>query len=66
MKKTTPASTHEWQTLNLLNVDLAASISGGNTGPATDVTKTTMPVYSTSSSESPATPGGNGGRPPVG
>jgi hypothetical protein len=64
MKKTQPSFNNNLPALNVLSVELAAAVAGGNTGAATDVTKTTTPINSNSTAESPAIPGGNGGRPP--
>lgn len=66
MKKTQPSFNNDLPTLDLLSVQLAAYVAGGNTGAIIDVTKTNTPSYATSAAESPAIPGGNGGRPPVG
>ena len=66
MKKTQPSFNNNLPTLDLLSLQLAASVAGGNTGAVIDVTKTTTSIYATSTAESPAIPGGNGGRPPAG
>ncbi len=64
MKKTQPLFTNNLPTLDLLTVQLAASVAGGNTGAVLDVTKAITPIYATSTAESQVIPGGNGGRPP--
>lgn len=66
MKKTQPSFNNNLPTLDLLTVQLAASVAGGSAGTLIDTTKATTPIYATSTAESPAIPGGNGTRPPVG
>lgn len=64
MKKTQPSFNNNLPKLDLLSLQLAASVAGGNSGAVIDVTETTTPIYATNTAESPAIPGGNGGRPP--
>lgn len=66
MKKTQPSLNNNLPTLDLLSLQLAASVAGGNTGALIDATKGTTPIHATSTAESPAILGGNGGRPPAG
>lgn len=66
MKKTQPSFTNNLPTLDLLSVQLAAAVAGGNTGAVIDVTKTTEAMQTTSSNDTSAIPSGSGSRPPVG
>lgn len=50
--------------LTQLSLPQAALITGGNLTPAPEEPKPTAPVASSTSSEGPPIPGGNGGRPP--
>ena len=64
MKKTQPSFNNNLPALNVLSVELAAAVAGGNTGTATDVTKTTEAIKSTNTNDAPTIPGGYGSRPP--
>jgi hypothetical protein len=64
MKKTQPSLNNNLPPLDLLTVQLAASVAGGNTGAVIDVTKTTEAMQATSSNDTSAIPDGYGSRPP--
>lgn len=66
MKKAQPSFNHNLPTLDLLTVQLAASVAGGNTTVVTDAAEATAPMQTTSSNETSTIPGGYGSRPPVG
>lgn len=64
MKKTQPSFNNNLPALNVLSVELAAAVAGGNTGAVTDVTKTTEAIQTTNSNDAPTIPSGYGSRPP--
>ena len=64
MKKTQSSLNHNLPALNVLSVELAAAVAGGNTGAVIDVTKTTDTMQTTSSNETSTIPSGYGSRPP--
>lgn len=64
MKKTQPSLTNNLPTLDLLTVQLAASVAGGDTGAVIDVTKANEAMQATSTNETSTIPGGYGSRPP--
>ena len=66
MKKTQPSLNHNLPVLNVLSLELAAAVAGGNTGAVIDVTKTTEAMQATSSNETFTILSGSGSRPPVG
>jgi len=63
MKTHKPLFSNKWDSLNLLNIQQAAGISGGSTESAIDSSKPNPPVI-TSSTETPPTIPSSSGRPP--
>ena len=64
MKKTQPSFNNNLPKLDLLSLQLAASVAGGNSGAAKDVTKTNEAMQTTSTNETSSIPDGYGSRPP--
>jgi hypothetical protein len=63
MKKTQPSLNNNWQAQNLLNVQQAAMIAGGDIKVNLVTSQPNLSVYA-STSESPATITSSTGRPP--